>query len=83
MPIYWLYENWELRRIRVHLNSCTYCNDGKGWKRSAAGKTGRWHGPYISYRDTFEFSRGYKAWDIADCPVCIRPRHPRSPSRDH
>jgi F-type H+-transporting ATPase subunit beta len=78
---YWIYENWGLRRIRVHLGDCRYCHDGKGWKRYATEKTGKWHGPYANYRDTFRFSGAYKDWDIRDCSVCIPSRRSRVRAR--
>jgi hypothetical protein len=48
MPEFWVYENWQRRRMRIHRSDCSYCNNGTGWKPSKSGENGRWHGPYSS-----------------------------------
>jgi hypothetical protein len=47
---YWVYENFPNNHARIHLGSCSFCNEGKGThNHPGTGPTSRWHGPYGSY----------------------------------
>jgi hypothetical protein len=45
---YYTYENWRARgpqRVRVHIGSCGFCNEGKGLTTGTRAGNGKWYGP--------------------------------------
>jgi hypothetical protein len=67
---YYVYENWHRKRGRIHLGSCAYCNEGRGFQPDDSGRNGKWHGPF-SRNDAFTtVKRLQKDADIQPCAVC-------------
>jgi len=49
-PSFWVYENTPTNHARIHLGSCSHCNEGKGTHgHPGTGPTSKWHGPFGSY----------------------------------
>jgi hypothetical protein len=72
MSDFWVYENWLLKRMRIHRGICRYCNNGTGWKPSDSGEYGKWHGPYSSHYAAADRTKAYEYWDVQDCAICSR-----------
>ena len=71
---WWVYENWRAvtgGKARVHRGSCGYCNDGEGFQPQDSGKNGKWHGPFDSKEQAFEYAKslGRKTTDF--CYRCV------------
>lgn len=47
---YWVYENWTVKKARIHEGPCPYCNNGQGTDKPKprGAANGEWHGPYAS-----------------------------------
>ena len=67
--IWWVYENLPRRRGRIHLASCSFCNDGQGLHDSTA-PTGRWYGPFATTDAAIEQALQTRAEDLGGCGVC-------------
>ncbi len=46
MAEYGVYENWTVRRARLHRADCGFCNHGRGFQARDSGNNGHWHGPF-------------------------------------
>ena len=68
---WWVYENLPRRRGRIHVASCSFCNDGQGLHDSTA-PTGRWYGPFTTADAAIEQALETRAEDLAGCGVCQR-----------
>lgn len=67
---FWIYENWTIRKARVHRGSCGFCRDGRGIHAQDSGHNGKWHGP-VSDRDVaFAVARNTGQPDTRACGVC-------------
>ena len=66
---WWVYENLPRRRGRIHVASCSFCNDGQGLHDSTA-PTGRWYGPFTTSDAAIEQALKTRAEDLAGCGVC-------------
>ena len=42
---YWVYENWTVKKARIHKADCPYCDGGSGLHRRSSRRNGSWHGP--------------------------------------
>ncbi len=71
---YYVYQKWQARglRVRIHLESCSHCNYGKGQGKEPNPKHARWHGPFSSleqaWQEASSFGEGY---DIRNCLKCL------------
>ena len=45
---YWVYENWTVKKAKIHKGSCPYCKHGQGTDKPtpSSGRNDEWHGPY-------------------------------------
>lgn len=66
---WWVYENLPRRRGRIHVASCSFCNDGQGLHNSSA-PTGRWYGPFTTADEAIEQALATNARDVSGCGVC-------------
>lgn len=67
---YWVYENWTLKRARVHVDRCSYCNNGKGLQPVDSGRNGKWHGPFSTRLAALNKMKNFGYPDMKDCVVC-------------
>ena len=67
--IWWVYENLPRRRGRIHVASCSFCNNGQGLHDSTA-PTGRWYGPFTTTDAAIEQALQTRAKDLSGCGVC-------------
>jgi len=71
MPEFYVYENWQRKRGRIHLADCPYCNHGRGTQATDGGKNGKWHGPYVGRNAAFDAVEKLQTHaDIQPCMVC-------------
>lgn len=70
MPEYWVYENWTVKRARLHLTHCPHCNGGKGKNALDSGKNGQWLGPYSDKQKASQVLQGTRVADRAMCAFC-------------
>ena len=61
--MWWVYENLPRRRGRIHVASCSFCNDGQGLHDSTA-PTGRWYGPFTTADAAIEQALETRADDL-------------------
>jgi hypothetical protein len=66
---YHLYENWTLRRGRIHRAECSHCNHGRGTHENDSGRNGKWHGPF-DRNAAFKAAAAITHADIQPCKVC-------------
>ena len=66
---YYVYENWQRKRGRIHLANCRYCNEGRGTQQVDSGKNGRWRGPFNRNEAFAVVERLQKSADIQPCAV--------------
>lgn len=70
---YYLYENWQQRKVRIHLGECGHCLEGYG--RTGLGPetpNGSWHGPYETAEAALGAGRGLGHPDVRACRACSR-----------
>lgn len=70
---YYLYENRQQRKVRIHRADCGNCQDGQG--KTGLGPvsaTGCWHGPFKTYRNALRRSQTLGQPDVRACRVCAR-----------
>lgn len=67
---YWVYENIPRNKTRVHLATCSFCQNGRGIHGGESG-TGAWFGPFGSFDEAEQLaiSRGRK--DNRRCYECL------------
>ena len=67
---YYVYENWQRKRGRIHLANCRYCNEGRSTQQVDSGKNGRRRGPFNRNEAFAVVERLQKSADIQPCAVC-------------
>lgn len=67
---YFVYENWTLKRGRVHRAQCAQCNHGKGKHETDSGRNGKWHGPYRDRALAFKKAESLRHPDMKACGFC-------------
>lgn len=67
----YIYENWvaEGHKARIHLGSCSFCNDGKGNHNSIDETNGKWHGPFTRLSLALEAAISTKG-KVSYCKHC-------------
>ena len=48
MTDYRVYENWTVKRARIHRSECPHCNYGRDTHSTANEHNGKWHGPFAT-----------------------------------
>lgn len=70
---YYIYENRQQRRARIHVAECGHCQDGQGKHGfGSATPIGRWHGPFETFVETRRAAVGLGHRDIRACSRCVR-----------
>lgn len=67
---YYVYENWTVKRVRVHRGECGYCNFGRGMQAADSGRNGRWHGPYADRATALASANSLGQRDTRACASC-------------
>lgn len=67
---YWIYENWTHKRARLHIGSCSHCNDGQGSQASSSVRNGQWHGPYDNLPEAVRIMGTLRSSDSGYCAHC-------------
>ncbi len=70
MSDYWVYENWTVKRARVHLAECGNCNHGRGKQQADSGRNGRWYGPFVDRDAAFRRMEQTRQPDRRACGYC-------------
>ena len=68
---YWVYEDDQTDRARVHKATCSRCNDGRGLKGSRLPDN-RWHGPFGTEREAIDRALSTDRSDAKGCRFCLR-----------
>jgi F-type H+-transporting ATPase subunit beta len=69
MTAYYVYENWTVKKARIHLASCSYCNDGRGIHLGAGDRNGQWYGPFHTFQEAHE-AANETGQPVSRCKVC-------------
>lgn len=71
---YYIYENWTASNVaRIHIGSCTFCNNGQGIGRNILGnRNGVWHGPFSTYNQAFRYNGLHRLTQKINCSRCIQ-----------
>jgi hypothetical protein len=67
---YWIYENWTHERARLHIGSCSHCNEGKGSQASSSVRNGQWHGPFDNLSEADRTMAALRRSDSSYCSHC-------------
>jgi hypothetical protein len=43
---YWVYENWTVKKAKIHRSDCSHCNEGPGTHPGSNDRNEQWHGPF-------------------------------------
>jgi hypothetical protein len=70
VAVYWVYENWTNKRVRIHRGACSYCNHGYGCQSEDSGRNGMWHGPFSDRAEAFDVAKKLDQLDTKPCAVC-------------
>ncbi len=69
---YWVYENWKIKRVRVHRADCAHCEDGKGPTGKVNTQNGRWHGDVFPDKEAaLAYARPLGYPDTGYCEHCL------------
>jgi hypothetical protein len=67
---YYFYENWTAEeKAKIHYDSCSYCNYGKGIHPNATARNGKWHGPFGTYETAYRAAKG-TGRPVSNCKIC-------------
>lgn len=69
MAAYCVYENWTVKKARIHFGSCPYCNNCKGTHQDAGSKNGQWHGPFDTFQEAHKAAKE-TGQPVSRCKVC-------------
>ncbi len=67
---FWIYHNWTNRRVRLHRETCSHCNGGRGTEGSASDRNGEWLGPFRTARDGWDRAQRLQEPDTGVCKTC-------------
>ena len=75
MSTFWVYENWNRDRARVHRGECAFCKHGLGRDGKGPGKDARWRwlGPFTSRGEARRRLRDLARADRKECSFCLPP----------
>ena len=72
---FYVYENWQAgpHKAVIHLDSCVYCNDGKGKAGGYDLSHAQWHGPFKNIDEAKKYSLKLKGVKIRkNCGYCMK-----------
>lgn len=67
---FYVYEDDETKRVRVHTGRCGHCKEGQG-RKSGRRPNNRWHGPYTTLSAAQTFAKTLKKKDTRTCGTCL------------
>jgi len=67
---FYVYEDDQTKRVRVHTGNCKNCNEGKG-RKPTRDSTKRWHGPYGTRAEAQAVALRLNKKYTATCKVCL------------
>ena len=68
---YYVYEDFPTNSAKIHISSCSYCNNGKGFQSNAIGMNTKWHGTFNTLQEAEEVAVGTGRKNIGKCKICI------------
>lgn len=69
--VFYVYENWNVRKAVLHRGECRFCHHGRGQRDSGETPSGTWHGPYVS-EDMARSGPQVRATSRKrDCRICM------------
>lgn len=75
---YYIYENWTHRRVVIHLNSCSFCNEGRGVIPNHTNQNGQWLGSFNSYQEALQRAKNIHTTeeylDLLNCSKCLKSK---------
>jgi len=69
MATYYVYENWTVKKAKIHLASCCYCNYGRGIHPNASNRNGQWRGPFYTFQEAHEVAHRI-GQPVSRCKAC-------------
>lgn len=77
--MYFVYENWTNTFCRVHEESCSFCNRGRGLFGGGRTPSGQWHSGFRTLDEALQQAHrlaaahtNREAWDVRPCHFCCR-----------
>jgi len=67
---YYVYDDLPTNSAKLHVSSCSYCNNGKGFQPNVTGMNTKWHGPFNTLQEAEEIAVGTGRKYIDKCKVC-------------
>jgi len=68
---YYIYENWTVKKARIHKGVCVFCNNGEGIHKNPPGeKNGKWRGPFDLYNSAKKVAQSLRNRILSDCKIC-------------
>ena len=71
MSEYWVYENNIHKKTRVHLASCSFCQNGRGIHGGGKRRSGIWFGPFATIGEADSKAGLQKQPDNRHCQECL------------
>jgi len=66
---YHVYENWTIKKAKIHRSDCSYCKHGAGIHPKSSKINGRWHGPFASHTEAQNVAVS-TGQPVSLCQVC-------------
>jgi len=66
---YHVYENWMVRKARVHFSDCRWCNHGKGVHPDPSRDRDRWLGPFATLDEALQAAQATRE-PVSKCKHC-------------
>lgn len=70
MIVYYVYNNWAHKYVRIHKAECCFCNDGHGSHKKISGEYDEWKGPFTKDEAELEAQKT-KRKTISKCSRCL------------
>jgi hypothetical protein len=67
---YYVYENWTHETARLHLDGCSFCNQGRGIHATDSGRNGKWYGPFADRATAMMKMMSLRRNDTGPCGTC-------------
>ena len=70
MP-YYMYERYREATATLHDAECAFCNEGQGVTGNRGTRTGRWLGPYLTWKAAHADALHLSPRGTTDCSFCV------------
>lgn len=67
---YYVYEDLPTNSAKLHLSSCSYCNNGKGFQSNVTDMNTKWYGPFNTLQEAEMVAVGTGRKYIDTCKIC-------------